>query len=252
MKRYLLFGLPVIILWLISPILISFLNQDWVVRGQIGDSYGALNTLFSGLAFVGLIITILLQREDLKIQNETLVLQIEEQKKQAAETERMANELENQKKLMTLQRVESTLFQLIKTFQDYRETIQYRVNSNETKTGQDALSQIYNWIQHATFNEQKSDKEKFDIMFSRLQHQLHNYFRMIIYILQYLNDSSINDSEKMTFADCLNLNMNDHEIILIYLFYMNKQHELLLLKKYNFYDRLTQINSDEDILDRIN
>ena len=38
----------------------------------IGDSFGLLNTLFSGLAFAGVIITILLQREELKLQREEL------------------------------------------------------------------------------------------------------------------------------------------------------------------------------------
>lgn len=35
------------------------------VRGQFGDKFGAANALFSGLAFAGIIITLLLQRRDL-------------------------------------------------------------------------------------------------------------------------------------------------------------------------------------------
>jgi hypothetical protein len=37
-----------------------------------GDSFGILNALFSGLAFAGIIITILLQREELKLQRNEL------------------------------------------------------------------------------------------------------------------------------------------------------------------------------------
>ena len=43
--------------------------------GQFGDAFGALTSLFNGLAFAGLIITVLLQREDLKLQREELILQ---------------------------------------------------------------------------------------------------------------------------------------------------------------------------------
>lgn len=42
-------------------------------RGTYGDMYGGANALFSGLAFVGIIITILLQRKELSLQREELV-----------------------------------------------------------------------------------------------------------------------------------------------------------------------------------
>ncbi|MBK8567704.1 MAG: hypothetical protein IPN76_31390 [Saprospiraceae bacterium] len=40
--------------------------------GEIGDMYGSVNAIFSGLAFAGIIITILLQRKELKSQREEL------------------------------------------------------------------------------------------------------------------------------------------------------------------------------------
>lgn len=46
--------------------------------GAFGDSFGLLTSLFSGLAFSGIIITILLQREELRQQREELRLQREE------------------------------------------------------------------------------------------------------------------------------------------------------------------------------
>ena len=42
--------------------------------GVLGDSFGALNALFSGIAFAGLIIAILYQREDLILQRNELRL----------------------------------------------------------------------------------------------------------------------------------------------------------------------------------
>ncbi|QDU17468.1 hypothetical protein CA11_53100 [Gimesia maris] len=41
-------------------------------QGQFGDMFGAANTLFSGLAFAGIIYTILLQRTELKLQRKEL------------------------------------------------------------------------------------------------------------------------------------------------------------------------------------
>lgn len=40
--------------------------------GQFGDMFGAVNTLFSGLAFAGIIYTILLQRNELSLQRKEL------------------------------------------------------------------------------------------------------------------------------------------------------------------------------------
>lgn len=55
--------------------------------GTFGDQYGALNTLFAGIAFVGLIIAILLQREDLNLQREEMQRAREESEKQTAQYE---------------------------------------------------------------------------------------------------------------------------------------------------------------------
>ena len=50
------------LLWLTWPIPELSLNKS----GVFGDSYGALTSLFSGLAFSGMLIAILLQRDELK------------------------------------------------------------------------------------------------------------------------------------------------------------------------------------------
>ena len=46
----------------------------WTNRGQFGDMFGAVNALFSGLAFAEIIITILLQRQELVAQRQQLEL----------------------------------------------------------------------------------------------------------------------------------------------------------------------------------
>jgi len=46
--------------------------SKWEVRGQFGDMFGAVNTLFSGLAFASLIYALTLQRRDLALQRREL------------------------------------------------------------------------------------------------------------------------------------------------------------------------------------
>lgn len=52
--------------------LIFGLSANETFRGTFGDMFGAANALFTGLSFVGLIITIMLQRKDLNIQRSEL------------------------------------------------------------------------------------------------------------------------------------------------------------------------------------
>ena len=53
----------VVLVWLFSGILLI----DQPERGTLGDMFGAVNSLFSGLAFAGLIYTILLQKNELAL-----------------------------------------------------------------------------------------------------------------------------------------------------------------------------------------
>jgi hypothetical protein len=64
-KLFILLCVSVVALWLSSLWLIIWCFNDWPSRGQFGDLFGAVNALFSGLAFAGLIYTILLQKEEL-------------------------------------------------------------------------------------------------------------------------------------------------------------------------------------------
>ncbi len=70
-------------LWYRDWVMVEF--QDYVTRGQFGDMFGALNALFTGLAFAGVVITILLQREDSIAQKQQIRDQQKETKHQRFE-----------------------------------------------------------------------------------------------------------------------------------------------------------------------
>jgi hypothetical protein len=75
--RHISIFLFVIFLWGLCWFLVTYFfssnsNEDWAHRGQYGDMFGSVNALFSGLAFAGIIITILLQSEELALQRAEL------------------------------------------------------------------------------------------------------------------------------------------------------------------------------------
>ncbi len=73
----------VILIWIVSTIVILLSLDNWSDRGTFGDLFGAVNALFSGLAFAGLIYTIYLQKQDLIIQRREIELNRNELKKAA-------------------------------------------------------------------------------------------------------------------------------------------------------------------------
>ncbi|WP_299549038.1 hypothetical protein [Seonamhaeicola sp.] len=74
----------VVIIWISSVFIIPCFLSDLEKRALLGDSFGTINSLFSGLAFAGIIYTILLQRKELALQRQEL-------KETRLELERSAN-----------------------------------------------------------------------------------------------------------------------------------------------------------------
>jgi len=73
----------VVSVWLIAGIASFYFFATWNDRGTFGDMFGAVNALFSGLAFAGVIYAIFLQRKELELQREELILTREELKRSA-------------------------------------------------------------------------------------------------------------------------------------------------------------------------
>ena len=72
-------------LWALTFLLFFIADSDR--RGQFGDMFGAVNALFSGLAFAGLIITLILQKTELSLQRDELEQTREELRNQQLEFE---------------------------------------------------------------------------------------------------------------------------------------------------------------------
>jgi len=65
----------IVVIWYNYPAFVRYIQPELgelSERGQFGDSYGGLNTLFSGLAFLGIIVAIFLQMKELGLQRKEL------------------------------------------------------------------------------------------------------------------------------------------------------------------------------------
>ena len=95
----LLFGV-VLLIQVIGGFAIYSFFEEWGDRGTFGDMFGAVNTLFSGLAFAGVIYAILLQRQELRLQREELELTRNELAKSAEAQQSSSEALRQQLDLM--------------------------------------------------------------------------------------------------------------------------------------------------------
>lgn len=85
------------ITFLFNLVMGHYFGKDYPTRGQFGDQFGGLNAIFSGLAFLGLVLTLALQTRDLRaqtraleLQQDALRLQIDEFREQREELKRTA------------------------------------------------------------------------------------------------------------------------------------------------------------------
>jgi hypothetical protein len=57
----------VVLIWTIGALTIYFSLSTWQDRGQLGDLFGAINSLFSGLALAGVIYTLHMQQKGIEL-----------------------------------------------------------------------------------------------------------------------------------------------------------------------------------------
>lgn len=107
----------VFVLWGLT-FLLFFIKADSFSRGEFGDMFGAVNALFSGLAFAGLIITLILQRQELGCQREELEQTREEMKNQRAE-------FEKENETLKYQRFENLFYNMLNLQQEIVNGLRY-------------------------------------------------------------------------------------------------------------------------------
>ena len=98
--------LGIIFLWGTSIIVLCWLFPDIGVRGQFGDTFGAVNALFAGLAFAGIIFAIILQKKELELQRQEL-------KETRDEIRGQKEQLQAQDQTLQKQNFERSFFQLL-------------------------------------------------------------------------------------------------------------------------------------------
>jgi len=222
--------LIIIGLWVGTYFLLK--DKPDTTRGTFGDMFGSINALFSGLALAGIILTILLQRKELKLQREEL--------------RDTRTEFETQNETLKLQRFENTFFNLLNLHHQIVDAIDFRYYKRKEKntrfqpvkidedkeavtlTGRDVFRYRYN----AMYSNLKASKGKFEEVYlenyaeaqTDFGHYFRNLYRMIKLVDQtdfFYNSSKVSAEEifklKYRYTSIIRSQISDYE--LLWLFY---------------------------------
>lgn len=223
--------------------------QESGEKGVFGDAFGAVNSLFSGMAFVGLIYAIIIQRHETDIAK--------------SELEKTKDILENQNKSLEKQQFETTYFQLLRLLSDVTNQIDLqRIEGNVTiiTKGKDTFpvfvkrfKETGNYLAEALYGSRDFDK-KYDEFYKRHNSELGHYFRLLYNILKFIDESRfIDDSKteiesKRFYSNIIRAQLSDAEVAIIFyngLSSVSKGKMKIYIEKY----QLLKYLSDKDLID---
>ncbi len=203
----------VAIIYIISPVE----NFSIANIGAFGDSFGVLTSLFSGLAFAGLIITIVQQKEELSLQREELVLTRNELAGQKVE-------FSQQNQTLKLQRFENTFFQLVTLHNQNVESLSYRSKKSHIDyEGRECFESFIEDIGLDRISELSKDGEKrtltipdlYDVSYQVISSKIEHYHKTLYQILYFIKRND-DIPDKMVYSNFIRAQMSKNELELLY------------------------------------
>lgn len=229
--------------WALFVIVILFLlNASFIFifpsiqeSAQFGDTFGAVNALFSGCAFVGLIYAIFLQRKDLKLQYDELRATREE--------------FEIQNETLRKQRFENTFFNMLNLHNEVVSSLE--VSSNK---GRKVFIYFLNEVKLRWSNKDnpshklKTIEDICEDFYKSWDYVLGHYFRNLYCIVKFVDESDI-EKDKQDYVNILRAQLSDHELIILFYnfaYYWEGEKFKIYIEKYALLNNL----SIERILDK--
>jgi len=212
--------------WVFPVIVLAFIVIAWGAtwyflqgdenRGTFGDMFGAVNALFSGLAFGGVIYAILLQRKELKLQRKELELTRGELKGQK-------EQMQDQNVTLKKQNFESTFFQLLRLHNDITNDIDLVGEGNKITKGRDCFRVFYErfkktWGKSRAEHQGDTEKERINntylAFYERYQSKFGHYFRSLYNIIKLIDNSELPD--KRLYTNLVRAQLSSFELALLF------------------------------------
>ncbi len=220
-------------LWLGSYLWITTHIPDLTERGQFGDAFGAINALFSGLAFAAVIYSLYFQSKDLE-----------------------------------LQRFETSFFQLLSLLNDIVNSMDYQRRGIDTIKGRDVFRKYYDHLKREVEEfkimmqpdikgydvdqikkETESDyykipiekmRERYSRVYNERESDLAHYFTTLQNIYRFIDDSKISDKQK--YARILRGQLSSYELLFLFYNGLSEQGYIFNRDYYSKYSVLENLN----------
>ncbi len=217
----------VFVLYFLFWVLTCWLFDNFQDRANFGDMFGAVNALFTGLAFAGVIITILQQKEELSLQRK--------------EMQDSRHELKGQKEQLEKQAFQNDYFRLLEYTNNYISLLKY----NNT-VGNDAIRHLFDEFRRK-YHEGRGGPQ--DLQFLRniyhnfylgFKHHYLPYIDNILFSLELINNSAIKNP--IIYANILKSQIPAKAIALVFYHvicgYAN-EYQMDLIKKYDLFSNIS-------------
>lgn len=252
-------SISVVAIWLISWYLIdkhvtssdTGIATNEAARGVFGDKFGAVNSLFSGLAFTGIIWTLVLQRQDLKRQQREIARQNATLRSQQFENsvfqllglhtsivEKLIIKSHIGRDAFTyfieLLKVSSPEFRIFHALRKLTRQENYELHRNKSIPN-DALPRIDSDEKSAIENDiakgliivkkfEESDESyhaslinsSYSLAHEKSKDGLSHYFRNLYHIFKFIDEADIRADDKIRYARIVRAQLSDEELVAIF------------------------------------
>jgi uncharacterized membrane protein len=219
---FVMFG--IVALWVANGVILFNWNpgaQGAGGYGTFGDMFGAVNALFSGLAFACLIFATLMQREELKLQRKELQLAREEA---AATREEIKGQREGAERqnLLTSRQLAQSLF--VELLQQHNLLIdRLRIQSHQLHTGRNCFEELHRFFMNKYQAESKHSPNFDQAIATDCLQKLHffdgefgSYFRSLRGLLEY---ASSDLEPGIKYAHIIRDQLSAHEIVVLFYYW---------------------------------
>lgn len=244
-----LVALVIVGMWFLYPYYVNeqlgLIEQKPVAdANSFGDLYGALNTLFSGFAFLGVIVSIMIQSEEL---NDT-----------RREIAKQTVQFSSQTDAMYKQSFENTFFQLLGLNNEIVKSATVNISVNDKNgngirlsgEGREVFKEYRDYF--SIFKEQHyyvPIGDTYEIFHNEVDDVLGHYFRSIYQALKLIDGALLDNVQKKEYANMLRAQLSKHELEMLFYNCLSKLGSVKfkpMLEKYEFFEHLSPLVNIDD------
>lgn len=228
---------PMRLFWWLTGIITAIFILCIIFAGSSETAYTAFGSYFTALAFVGVIVTVLLQRAELQEQRKEL-------RAQRIELEGQKRELEIQNRTAQLQRFENSFFHLLEDFKVTTNVLQ----GNASKYGIPAIP--YNSTVYRMITDYKNQNLKYIQIYMKnlfikfptaVKKFILNYYEIVYFI--YKHDAFIyNKKEIKKYISILNLYLTNSEYFIIFYDAIRDDKKIKIINELRLFYRYSLLN----------